>query len=162
MPGAGEMPQICESGSSVGFSPRWENAWQLVILFWGITIFLAGGKSGREWGTTGILGDGGEREHRTACVFKDHAPKKNYTRRARTKKTTILIYVDFFVKRAAATNAAGATAKRMRGDTGKKEIAFDSASMTRCSSRDVGVLDLPTKKTRCKRGGVCFFTPRRD
>jgi hypothetical protein len=72
-----------------------------------------------------------------------------------------LLYVDFFEKRAAATNAADATAEQSRGDAGKKEIAFVSANMTRFFARDVGVLDLQIKMTWCKRCDVCLFTARR-
>jgi len=67
---------------------------------------------------------------------------KNYTRRARTKKPTILHYVGFFEKRATAANAAGATAQRMCGDTGKKGRTLVSAEVARCFPRDFGGLDL--------------------
>ena len=57
-------------------------AWRLVIAFLGITIFLASGGGNAGAGETGTQGSGCEREHNTACDFRQKPQKRNYTRRA--------------------------------------------------------------------------------
>jgi hypothetical protein len=73
-------------------------------------------------GETGTLGGVSER----AALARLHAGKsrqgpRNYTRRARTKKTTILFFVVFFEKRAAADKPPAVGRRRGRQGACEKE-----------------------------------------